>query len=369
MKSAQTAATQLDDQKPSIDMPLRVKATGNVPERAARKGKDEELRLNAFSPYVYVKTKEAIESAIEEGGDINTALLNSLSSPKMQPLVLDRNSDATAGTAIKDATMVASSSKRVGKKDVEADAYLSLGIIHDNQNNLKEAIDHYKKYVSICEEVGDIEGQSVANNCIGVSYMYLCCKNQPGILHTLRGDDPDVSSSIQLAMEYHEKHLRITDIGGQFIALTNLGLCYGVQRNIVQSAKCHQDALRAAIKMQSIYGQSIAVGNLGMLAILKSDYKTARTCYEQHLNLVQALHDKEAEMNAWKMLAELSAIEGSSDAIENLQEAQRVAAKEGYTSELRRIHCLLGRATGSAEFYEYANTVVAECIAHDGLNS
>ena len=369
MTSTQAAATQLADQKPSIDMPLRMRASGNAPERKGRKGKDEELRLNAFSPYVYAKTKEAIEAAVEDGGDINTVLFSALSSSKMQPPLLDKNSDATVGTAIKDAIMVASSSKRVGKKDVEAFAYLSLGIIHDNQNNLKEAIEHYKAYVVKCEELGDIEGQSLAYNCIGVNYMYLCCKNQPGILHTVHGDDASISSSIQLALEYHEKHLRIADVGGQFIALTNLGLCYGVQRNIVQSAKCHQDALRAAIKMQSIYGQSIAVGNLGMLAVLKSDYKTARTCYEQHLNLVQALQDREAEMNAWKMLAELSTIEGSSDAIGNLQEARRVASKEGYTSELRRIHCLLGHATGLTDFYDYAQSIAAESVASDNLHS
>jgi tetratricopeptide (TPR) repeat protein len=263
--------------------------------------------------------------------------------------------------------MVAFSSKRVGKKDVEADAYLSLGIIHDNQNKLKQAIENYKAYLTMCEEKGDVDGQAFANNCIGVNYIYLCCKNQQGILHTISREDPATSSNIQLAMEYHEKHLRIADVGGQFIALTNLGLCYGVLRNIVQSAKCHQDALRAAIKMQSIYGQSIAVGNLGMLAVLKSDFKTARTCYEQHLNLVQALQDKEAEVNAWKMLAELSTIEGSLDATESLQEARRVAAKEGYTSELRRLHCLLGRAVGLTDFYDYAHSIASENIAPEDL--
>lgn len=78
-----------------------------------------------------------------------------------------------------------------------------------------------------------------------------------------------------------------------------LGLCYGIIGEIVQSAKYHQDALRVAIKMQTLYGQSIAVGNLGMLAMTKSDYPTARTCFEQHLQLVQTLADSESEVNAW----------------------------------------------------------------------
>ena len=51
--------------------------------------------------------------------------------------------------------------------------------------------------------------------------------------------------------------------------------------NIVNSAQHHQDALRIAIKMQTIYGQAIAVGNLGALAFQKDDLATSRTCFEQ----------------------------------------------------------------------------------------
>ena len=118
--------------------------------------------------------------------------------------------------------------------------------------------------------------------------------------------------------------------------------------------------------MQSIFGQSIAVGNLGMLAMAKADCTTARTCFEQHLNLVQALQDREAEVNAWKILAELSALEGNDDVTDNLQEARRVAAKEGYTSELRQIHCLLGRASAFKLFHDYAQTVIAENLGNEG---
>ena len=114
--------------------------------------------------------------------------------------------------------------------------------------------------------------------------------------------------------------------------------------------------------MQSVYGQSIAVGNLGLLAMLKNDYATARTCFEQHLNLVQALQDREAEVNAWKILSELSTMDGSDDVADNLQEARRVAAKEGYTSELRRVHCLLGRASGLRSFSDFAQSVIIENI-------
>jgi hypothetical protein len=72
--------------------------------------------------------------------------------------------------------------------------------------------------------------------------------------------------------------------------------------DINRAARHHQDALRIAIKMQTLYGQAIAVGNLGLLAMGKSDFSTSRTCFDQHLQLIQALMDAEAEINAWKLV-------------------------------------------------------------------
>ena len=117
------------------------------------------------------------------------------------------------------------------------------------------------------------------------------------------------------------------------------------------SAKCHQDALRVAIKMQTLYGQSIAVGNLGKLALIKSDLTTARTCFEQYLQLVQALLDSEAEINAWKTLAYVCELEENyGNALENLEQASKIASKNKYMNELRRINCLIGMARGNLFF-------------------
>jgi tetratricopeptide (TPR) repeat protein len=346
------ATSQLADT--AIDTPLRIKATGNVPVRNIRKGIDEEARINTYSPNAYVKMKASVKAALSNDDNSTEVLRKILSVTKTSPPAMNADDDAGANTAIKDFSILALSSKRAGKKEVEAQAYLSLGMIYDNQNKLKKAIENYKLYLALCEDMGDLAGQAVAANFIGVNYLYLSASGVQGMLHAVSEEDPIATNYIQAAMVYHEKHLRVADSGGQFVALTNLGLGYGMLRNIIESAKCHQDALRAAIKMQSIHGQVIAVGNLGLLAMFKADYATARTCFEQHLNLVQALQDKEAEVNAWKMLADLSAMEDNADVIDNLQQARRVAAKEGYTSELRKVHCLLGRAHGLVDFFDFA---------------
>jgi tetratricopeptide (TPR) repeat protein len=236
---------------------------------------------------------------------------------------------------------------------LEATGYVSLGIIYDNQDKYHQAIENYKQYFQICEQMGDVVGCACACNCLGVDYMLMVCP--PSDVGTLQGgniDIPNAASHLQKAVDYHTQHLEIgPDDGDRFVANINLGLCLGVAGNLTQAAKHFQDALRIAIKMQTLYGQSIAVGNLGMLALIKGDFGTAQTCFEQHLQLVQALQDPEAEVKAWKVLAQLNHDQGNyAKAIDNLENARKIAVREKFANELRAIHCLIGISKGSVDW-------------------
>ena len=101
-----------------------------------------------------------------------------------------------------------------------------------------------------------------------------------GFLNGFRATEQSIAY-IDRAIEYHSQHVSVADAGGKFVGNVNLGLCYGVKGDVATAARHQQNALRIAIKMQTLFGQSIAVGNLGMLAMIKADYATARTCYEQ----------------------------------------------------------------------------------------
>ena len=272
--------------------------------------------------------------------------------------------NAQLKTAISDFTVLAFSSKRSGKKDVEATAYVSLGVIYDNQGDLPKAIENYKLYAGICEEIGDIVGHACACNCLGVDYMLLACPpSDAGCINSF-SSTPESLRFMQEAVVYHSKHLELgPDNGGRFVANTNLGLCLGMLGEVTRSAKHHQDSLRVAIKMQTLYGQAIAVGNLGMLALLRNDLATSRTCFEQHLQLVQALLDPDAEINAWRLLSRLNTLESRhAEALESLDQARRVAAREGHMNELRRINCLVGLAKAGLEFEAYAESLVQTVV-------
>ena len=61
---------------------------------------------------------------------------------------------------------------------------------------------------------------------------------------------------------------------------------------------------------------------------------------------------------SYLQLANLISVDGETKSVENLHEARRVAAREGFTSELRQIHCLLGRSAGLLNFTQFSRGIM-----------
>lgn len=273
MDEGNQSATQLADTRPQIDTPLRVQIPLNTPARINKQTGDDYVRENAFSPSALAFSKTLINMASKG---------NKLPTIKDNKGQVNMGHDAQIKTAIRDYSMLAFSSRRAGKRDVAATAYVSLAVIHDNQNNYLLGIDCYQQYYDICLECNDVMGQAVALNNLAVNHMLLA--SPPSDAGSLKGVDMNNNATlvhVNKAISLNAKHVEIADGGGKFVAHTNLGLAYGMAGDIDKASKHHQDALRIAIKMQTLYGQSIAVGNLGLIALSKCDYLTARTCFEQ----------------------------------------------------------------------------------------
>jgi hypothetical protein len=289
------SSTQLVDPRPQIDTPLRVQIPLNTPARILKQTRDDYVRANAFTPAAQSLSKSFAQEA---------AAGNRLPAIKDAPVVsIPMEHDAQIETSIRDYSMLAFSSRRAGKRDIAATAYVSLAVIHDNQSNYLLGIECYQQYYDICIECNDIIGQAVALNNLAVNHMLLA--SPPSDAGSLKGANLNRAATVahlNKAIALNTKHAEIADAGGKFVAHTNLGLSYGMLGDVESASRNHQDGLRIAIKMQTLYGQSIAVGNLGLIAFGKNDFGTARTCFEQHLQLIQALIDPEAEVNAWKLV-------------------------------------------------------------------
>jgi hypothetical protein len=105
-------------------------------------------------------------------------------------------------------------------------------------------------YLEVLNVVNLSLGEALAYNCVGVAYQKLGEKDK---------------KFFKNAIEYHMKHKNIADIGGKFIAHVNLGIVYNELQEQDKAAINQQFALRYAIQMSSVAGQSIAIGNLGKI--------------------------------------------------------------------------------------------------------
>jgi hypothetical protein len=65
--------------------------------------------------------------------------------------------------------------------------------------------------LQVCRAIGDVHGEALAYNCIGVDFM------------KMGEQDP---KNFNEAIEYHQKHKEVADVAGKFLAHINLGIIY-----------------------------------------------------------------------------------------------------------------------------------------------
>lgn len=153
---------------------------------------------------------------------------------------------------------------------------------------------NYKKFLSVCRSIGDVHGEALAYNCVGVD------------LQLLGEEDP---KKYEEAIEFHLKHEAIADINGKFLACINLGLCYASLQDNKNSLFYYQQALKHSIKMNNIVGQSIAIGNIGRIGCkgLHDNKDKMKLLIEKYLKLSVDLRDRKGEMQAQMKLGQLTA--------------------------------------------------------------
>lgn len=322
--------SQLADEFPQIDTPLRIQPPEymKAPERVQPDSKDTLLRRLAFSPAAFVGRHRKGSSndgpSAKEGGHLGPA----------------GQDQADYRNAVADYSMLAFSSQRAGKLDMEGQSYLAIAISNDNVEQFQQAIENYEKYLLVARKTGETLGEALARNCIGVDCLQLAAKMPP--------ESSEYVRLLEQARDEHIEHLNIADEGGEFVANTNLGLCFAMLGDMDAAAKHHQEALKVAIKLQSFSGQGIAVGNLGLLAIKQKEYATAQACLEQHLQLVNSLDDHTAVANAHVLLGDLASLQDNFEqAVDSYTNAAKLAESMQETAIVKRLFCLIGVAQGN----------------------
>jgi len=233
---------------------------------------------------------------------------------------------------MKDYAVLANACQRAGRQTRAAHLIFNQGVLYENMAEDASALRCYKELLRASLDAGDAVGEALACNCIGVAAQ-------------LKAGEED----LQTAIRYHQQHLAVADIPGKFIAHCNLGLAYQALGLLGEATTNHQHALRYAIRMSSLAGESLACGHLGMLGAADTD--TSRACTERQLQLARTLQDHRAQEDAYLQLGGLAQSAGAHEEAhhyfsEALAEADR--QNDAETADLAR--CRLGLADGGHEF-------------------
>merc|ERR1712100_1016421 len=94
------------------------------------------------------------------------------------------------------------------------------------------------------------------------------------------------------ALYFHNKHRESSDSVGKFVAHLNIGITYAELKEREASTVNHQYALRYALQLHSLEGQTMALGNLGLGGGLETD--RTRVLVEQYVELCDSMQQKTA---------------------------------------------------------------------------
>jgi len=251
------------------------------------------------------------------------------------------SSDKASAERMRDYALLAHSARRAGQPSTAGVQAFKQGVLFDNVADYAQAIKCYKHFLESCLESGDAVGEALACNSIGVDYQIM-------------GD-----SHARQAVQYHTKHLEVADVPGKYIAHVNLGLCYAALKMPDEAVANHQHALRYAIRMCSLAGESLACGNLGMIASVE-DIPTAKACAERQLQLARTLNDTRGKGDAYRQLGVLSNLQGAhGEAVHYFQQAMQLAQAEADELVSNSARCSIGVAKGNAGFDEFLQSLVA----------
>merc|ERR1711862_942564 len=168
---------------------------------------------------------------------------------------------------------------------------------------------------------------------------------------------PDV---LRKAIFYHNKHRETSDSVGKFVAHLNVGLAYSLLGEKEASTVNHQYALRYALQLHSLEGQSLAIGSLSFSAgMYDNDPDKMRALIERYIDLCHALKQPRNEASALKKLGIIASQQGDNDqSILYFQQAIDFARARGDTEAEKDCSVRLGIAAGQAKMAEHMSAIL-----------
>mmetsp|Transcript_41238 Transcript_41238/g.94877 ORF Transcript_41238/g.94877 Transcript_41238/m.94877 type:complete len:448 (-) Transcript_41238:3-1346(-) len=289
---------------------------------------------------------------------------------------------------IKDLDHLIFACRRASKQREEGRAHFSLGVLRDNLGHFRKAIDSYGNFLKICQQCGDGQGSALAYHCLAVDYQLLGQNDSS----TTSSGAADVESSREPAsaedaiiedgrssdlskraidwfrksIAYHNKHREVSDAVGKFVAHLNMGLAYSTLGERESSTVNFQYALRYALQLQSLEGQSLAIGSLSFSkGMYENDAEKMRALIERYVDLCDALKQSRNQAAAFRKLGIIAGQQGDNDqSIDYFQQAIKAARSQGDREAEKDCSVRIGIAAGHAKMAEHVSSILSSSVGN-----
>eukprot|EP00933_Yihiella_yeosuensis_P040203 TRINITY_DN34442_c0_g1_i1.p1 TRINITY_DN34442_c0_g1~~TRINITY_DN34442_c0_g1_i1.p1 ORF type:complete len:469 (+),score=90.31 TRINITY_DN34442_c0_g1_i1:37-1407(+) len=282
---------------------------------------------------------------------------------------------------IQDLELLTFACRRATKLREEGRAHFSLAVLLDNLGKYQKAIEAYNAFLRVCKECNDGQGSALAYHCIGVNYQLLGSGpaavsidvaqavtekaegNSSGTTPRPRSEDlkPEL---LKKSIFYHNKHRENSDSVGKFVAHLNMGLVYSLLGEKEASTVNHQYALRYALQLHSLEGQSLAIGSLSFSGgIYDNDPEKMRVLIERYVELCNTLKQPRNQASALKKLGILASEQGNNaQSISYFEQAIECAREQGDREAEKDCAVRLGIAAGQARMAEHLSTILQNSV-------
>lgn len=168
-----------------------------------------------------------------------------------------------------------------GPERNQADYLVRRGGQAQQQGNSNQAIANWLQALDIYQQIGDLEGEGLVYDYLGVTYAKLgryqeaedALRRRVGIARTRQ------------------------DLQGQIFGLNNLGTLLLQAGKIAAAQDTFAQALNISRSVRNIAGEGLSLSNLGLTAAASGNYEEAIKRYETALNLRRQSVDPQGEAN------------------------------------------------------------------------
>lgn len=277
--------------------------------------------------------------------------------PDAEPLRPEDKIKATK--KIQDLDLLTFACKRASKLREEGRVHFSVGVLRDNLKQYRKAIDSYSQFLRICKECNDAQGCALAYHCIAVDHQLLGSTStvaEPNEAGST-GTKPEI---IKKAIFFHNKHRENSDAVGKFVAHLNMGLAYAQLGEREAATVNHQYALRYALQLHSLEGQSLAIGSLSFSAgMYENDPAKMRILIQRYVEICGVLKQTRNQTAALKKLGLLAGQNGDlEESITYFQQAIDAAREQGDFEAEQECSVRLGIAAGQAKMDDHLRNIL-----------